>query len=151
MNKQNLEAQWITGFTDGEGCFSIEINYRKDGNYQVLPSFTITQHFIDIQSLHKIKNYFGFGVVRKNNGERYSYRVRKRDDLINTIIPFFEKHPLKTSKRIDFVKFRYIVNLMQTDQHLTPEGLEKIQKIRSTMNREKYRAINAYLRSKTLT
>jgi hypothetical protein len=41
-----LDAQWIAGFVDGEGCFHIGINQNKDMllGYQVLPEFVVTQH-----------------------------------------------------------------------------------------------------------
>ena len=35
----------------------------------------------------------------KGSGNIYSYRVRNRAHLMNIIIPFFEKHSLKTRKK----------------------------------------------------
>jgi len=145
--KHNLEAQWITGFTDGEGCFSIEINKHKDRSEQILLSFTVTQHLLDIQCLFKLKQFFGVGVVRQNNAERFCYRVRSQKHLREHIVPFFETHRLKTSKNIDFCKFRYVLTMMERKQHLTPEGRAKILKIRNTMNRSKYASLNATIKS----
>ena len=67
-----LEAQWITGFVDGEGCFHVGINPHSDMKcgYQVLPEFTVVQHERDVQLLHALKAYFGCGVVRRNHGDR---------------------------------------------------------------------------------
>jgi hypothetical protein len=62
------------------------------------------------------------------------YRVRSIKDFSEKIIPFFEKHQLKTAKKIDFLKFRRVVLMMQEKKHLTPEGILKIKKIRSSMN-----------------
>ena len=41
-----LEAQWIVGFVDGEGCFHISINKNDTmtSGFQVLPEFTVVQH-----------------------------------------------------------------------------------------------------------
>ena len=52
----NLEAQWIVGFVDGEGCFHVAINRHPDMKvgYQVLPEFTVVQHKRDIQILHAL-------------------------------------------------------------------------------------------------
>ena len=133
----NLDAQWITGFVDGEGCFYVGINPHKEmtAGYQVLPEFTVVQHKRDVQVLHALKNYFCCGVVRVNHGDRMAYRVRGVKHLIETIIPFFVKHPLKTKKNVDFKKFRQILLKMEAEVHLTTEGIEEIRSIASKMNR----------------
>ena len=129
-----LQAQWITGFTDGEGCFHIGISKHSKMTigYQVLPEFVIVQHKRDIELLYDLKTYFDCGVVRKNKGtgDVYSYRVRNRTHLLNIIIPFFEKHSLKTMKKVDFQKFRRVLLLMKNGEHLTLEGLNRIREIR---------------------
>lgn len=130
---KKLEAQWVVGFTDGEGCFHIGISQNKTYKigFQVLPEFVVVQHQRDIKLLHCLKAYFGCGVVRKNHGDRYCFRVRKVNDLITIILPFFEKHQLKTMKKVDFLRFRSVVRLMKDNHHLTLEGLEKIRKIKA--------------------
>ena len=65
-----------------------------------------------------------------------AYRVRSLDHLNEKIIPFFDQHPLKSKKRVDFVKFRKILQLMTMGEHLTSEGIEKIREIASSMNTE---------------
>ena len=132
----DLNTQWIVGFTDGEGCFHIGINTNKNMTlgFQVLPEFTITQHKDDEKVLHAFKDYFQVGVIRKNSGNCKCYRVRGQKNLLTIIIPFFEKHKLKTRKRVDFVKFRKILLMMEESKHLTVEGLEKIREIKSTMS-----------------
>src|SRR3990167_11022858 len=73
-----LDAQWIVGFVDGEGCFHVGINKNSEMKigYQILPEFTVVQHERDVQLLHAIKTYFGCGVVRKNHADRMAFRVR---------------------------------------------------------------------------
>ena len=132
-----LDAQWITGFVDGEGCFFVGINKHKEmtAGYQVLPEFTVVQHKRDVQILHALKAYFGCGVVRVNHGDRMAYRVRSENHLLEHIVPFFEKHSLKTKKNVDFKKFRHILLKMKADIHLTSEGVEEIRAIAVIMNR----------------
>jgi hypothetical protein len=100
---------------------------------KVLPEFVITQHSRDVKILKAIKSYFKCGVVRFNNRKRdvMCYRVRKIEHLANIIVPFFEKHKLKTVKGIDFLKFRKVIVCMQQGKHLTASGLEEIKNIRS--------------------
>ena len=132
-----LEAQWIAGFVDGEGCFHIGINHHEEmtAGFQVLPEFTVVQHERDVQVLHALKGYFGCGVVRRNHGDRMAYRVRGIKHLLEHIIPFFLKHSLKTKKNVDFMKFRDILLKMEAGDHLTREGVEEIRRIASKMNR----------------
>ena len=133
----NLEAQWITGFVDGEGCFHIGINPHPEmrAGYQVLPEFTVVQHERDVQILHALKAHFGCGVVRKNHGDRMAYRVRSQEHLLERIIPFFMEHQLKSKKRVDFQKFRRVLLKMEAGGHLDPEGVEEIRRIAGQMNR----------------
>ena len=132
-----LETQWIVGFVDGEGCFHVGINPHEDmsAGYQVLPEFTVVQHERDVQILHALKAHFGCGVVRVNHGDRMAWRVRSKEHLLERIVPFFMRHSLKTRKKIDFLKFRDVLLLMEKGKHLTGEGVEEIRAIATTMNR----------------
>ncbi len=136
-----LEAQWVVGFVDGEGCFYIDINSQPEmsAGYQVLPEFTVVQHERDIQLLYALKQFFGCGVVRRNHAERMAYRVRNAAHLRERVLPFFEKHPLKSKKRLDFLKFRKVLLLMERGEHLTPEGIQRIRAIASQMNKGRER------------
>ncbi len=137
----NLDAQWIVGFVDGEGCFHVGIAKHPDMTvgHQVLPEFVVVQHERDVQLLHAFKAYFGCGVVRSNHDDRMCYRVRKREHLLTHIVPFFVKHPLKSKKRVDFQKFRRVLLKMEAGDHLTVDGLEDIRRIAHQMNRGRSR------------
>mmetsp|Transcript_30681 Transcript_30681/g.86759 ORF Transcript_30681/g.86759 Transcript_30681/m.86759 type:complete len:153 (-) Transcript_30681:9-467(-) len=132
----NLQAQWVVGFVDGEGCFHVGINKNQSMTlgYQVLPEFTIVQHKRNIKILYAFKDYFGCGVVRQNHGNRMCYRVRGHQNLLQKILPFFEQHQLKTTKQIDFLKFRRVVLMMDQNRHLSIEGLDQIRAIQNKMN-----------------
>ncbi len=101
--------------------------------YQVLPEFVIVQHERDIQVLYALKRFFRCGVVRRNNGDRWCLRIRKLSCL-EMVCDFFTRHPLKTKKNVEFVKFRRIVNYMKEGRHLTVEGLLEIVDIALSMN-----------------
>ncbi len=132
-----LNENWVVGFVDGEGCFHVGINVHKEMSigYQVLPEFTIVQHQRDEQLLHEIKSFFGCGVVRRNHGERLSFRVRALNHLQQIIVPFFVSNPLQSKKRADFEKFKTVIKLMANNRHLEVDGLKEIRLIASQMNR----------------
>ena len=134
----DLDAGWIVGFVDGEGCFHVGVARHSDmtAGFQVLPEFTVVQHERDTQILHALKDYFGCGVIRRNHGNRMAYRVRDRKHLLERIVPFFVEHPLKTKKHVDFLKWRDVLLLMERGEHLSPEGLARVREIASQMNRQ---------------
>ena len=141
VSQSRLEAQWVVGFVDGEGCFYVGINPHPEMSvgFQVLPEFTVVQHERDVQLLYALKQFFGCGVVRRNHGDRMAFRVRNIQHLRERIIPFFEKHPLKSKKQVDFMKFRKILMLMERGEHLKPEGIQQIREIASKMNTQRER------------
>ena len=136
-HNSRLDPQWIVGFVDGEGCFFVGINPHPEmtSKVQILPEFTVVQHQRDVQILYALKDFFGCGVVRKNHGDRMCYRVRGLEHLKEKILPFFEAHPLKTKKWVDFLKYRQVILMMNEGEHLKMEGIEKIQSIAREMNR----------------
>ena len=137
LPSKQLEAHWVVGFVDGEGCFFVGINRHPEmtAGFQVLPEFTVVQHQRDVQLLHALKQFFGCGVVRVNHGDRMAYRVRKIEHLNEVIMPFFERHQLHSKKWVDFLKFKKVLMLMNHGEHLTSEGIEKIRLVAASMNR----------------
>lgn len=133
-----LDPQWVMGFVDGEGCFHVSILKQNSMRFkkQVLPEFTVVQHERNIKVLYALKSYFKCGVVRINNGDRWAYRVRGHSNISSIIVPYFEKHKLKTTKRLDFEIFRDVVQMMEKGEHLTLQGLEIIEKCADRMNRK---------------
>lgn len=130
-----LSPDWVVGFVDGEGCFHINVNKHPEPSigYQVLPEFFIVQHKKNIQILYALRHFFGCGVVRKNHEDRWCLRIRKLNCL-KKICEFFTKHPLKTKKNVDFIKFRKVVHKMLKREHLTEKGLMEIIDIALQMN-----------------
>jgi len=142
---------WILGFVDGEGCFSIgfvrqPIRANRRGyrtGYQVFHEFAVTQGARSVVCLHELRDFFGVGQVlinqRSDNHTEHLYRyvVRKRSDLVDTVIPFFQAWPLRSSKRDDFLKFVDCLQRVVAGRHLTRDGLIEIAQIVETMNRRK--------------
>jgi hypothetical protein len=143
-----IRIGWITGFVDGEGCFSINFIRQPDRpgrkgyttGFQVAHEFAVTQGAKSVECLRMLRRFFGVGQIYLNR--RYDnhkehlqrYCVRKRSDLLKTIIPFFEQYPLRTSKQGDFLKFVKCLRLVETNSHLTSSGLIRIVEIAETMN-----------------
>jgi hypothetical protein len=128
---------WIVGFTDGEGCFSVSFNLKESltVGIETRPSFAIGQKSSSLQSLEKIRDFFGCGHIRYSKSDgTYKYEVRNLDDLVNKVIPFYEKHPLETFKKNDFTLFAEICRSMKQGSHLNVEGANKILEKAFRMN-----------------
>ena len=134
-----MHPSYVTGFVGGEGSFSILVLKRaayKTG-WNIVPVFTINLHGRDRALLEKIQSFFG-GIgditIRKKDNSVY-FTVKSVKDLINVIIPHFEKNPLLTEKQADFELFKEIVVMMHNKQHLSPEGLNKIISLKASLNK----------------
>src|SRR5712691_8934698 len=97
-----ISLGWVIGFVDGEGCFSVgfvrQPNRRnrrgyKTG-YQVVHRFAVTQGAKSARCLEELNRFFGVGriyVNRRHDNHKedlHQYRVERRSDLVETVIPF---------------------------------------------------------------
>ena len=144
---------WVIGFVDGEGCFSIGFVRQSDRagrrgyatGFQVAHEFAVTQGASGVACLRQLREFFGVGSVVSN--KRYDnhrehmlrYVVRRRIDLLETIIPFFREHPMLSPKQENFEKFASCVELIAAGRHKSIDGLIEIAEIAETMNRKKPR------------
>jgi hypothetical protein len=105
----------------------------------------VTQGARSVSCLENLREFFGVGQVlmnkRYDNHREHLYRyiVRRRRDLLETIIPFFQQNPMLSSKQQDFEKFAQCGEMISAGRHLTVDGLIEIAQITETMNRRKPR------------
>lgn len=140
-------ANWICGFVDGEGCFSVSIikNKTTKSGIQIFPEFVVTQGAKSLSALEEIKKFFKCGNIFVNkrydnhNENLYRYCVRSLEDLKTRIIPFFVENNLRTYKQKDFLIFKDVVEMMLQKKHLNNSGRKKILSSISKMNRRKKR------------
>jgi hypothetical protein len=150
---------WIAGFVDGEGCFSCPIfrNQKMKLGWQVQPQFVVVQSGSSRDALEDLVRFFGCGKVYVNHRhdnhreDLYRYEVSRFADLRDVVIPFFQQHPLRTSKVGNFEKFSRVIRLMEVRKHLTVAGLMEIATIVETMNHRKPSNFLRILRDQTPT
>ena len=144
-----LDPDWIAGFVDGEGCFSVSVhrnNYMHGhGGWQIQAAFHVYQHSDHRDVLELLRSYFGCGYVRPKGPNRdvLSYSVSALRELEGIVVPFFEAHRLLVKDR-DFRLFSDIVRAMRRKEHLTDQGFERIVRMAYRMN------ANGKQRSRTL-
>lgn len=138
-----VNPDYVVGFVDGEGCFCVPISVHKtlSRRREVRPTFEIEVREDDLPIIRKIQRVLGCGVIYRLKFKRYEkwkphvkLKVSKLNDLQYILIPFFERHPLQAKKRKSFRIFQRIVRMVARKQHLTPEGIVIIERLRDQMN-----------------
>lgn len=109
-------AHWLSGFSDGEGCFRLRL-CRMLG-FSVSASFAIAVRDDDLPVIKLILRYFQVGTIR--NGEAYrkskpicTFSVNNLHDLIK-VVEHFDKFPLRAKKKKDYRIWREGVLLIRT-------------------------------------
>lgn len=138
-----LPPEYLVGLTDGEGCFYI--NLRPPRGIRSRRSTVEFHFYIKLKGNHlnllkKVKKSFGCGEIyhqkekRKNHSECYRFEINSRKDISETLIPFFQKHPLQGPKVKDFLIFQQTFIIIQANNRLDDKELAKIKKLKQRMN-----------------
>ena len=139
-NQQERLDTYLAGFADGEGTFHVAVcrNERLRAGFQLVPEFHVSQAPERRQVLDLLEQRLGCGRIRENHrGSRDTtlvFVVRRRQDLLQQVIPFFEANPLLSSKQQEFVTFASIVRAIDAGEHLTISGFEALKAVALTMN-----------------
>jgi LAGLIDADG endonuclease len=135
---------YISGYVDGEGCFTVSFSKRMKmrGGWEVRPSFSVSQNSDRAEVLLEIQEYFECGTIRPDRSDKtMKFEVRSISNLVNSVIPHFERYPLRSSKQRDFEFFARVCQLVRAGGHLTPDGFHKVVELATQMNgsgRRKY-------------
>jgi hypothetical protein len=130
-------SAYISGYVDGEGCFTVSIAPRAKllVGWEVRPGFSVSQNGDRAEVLHAIKAYFGCGSIRPDRSDQtLKWETRRLEDILERIVPHFERFPLLSGKQYDFVRFASVCRLMAEDAHLRRDGLIEIVELASGMN-----------------
>ncbi len=137
-NNYYLNPWFITGLLDAEGSFVITIlnNPRYKTGWTVQARMQIKMHQRDIPLILSIQNFFGgIGYISKpNNYSTVEFRVSTLKDIVNVIIPHFDKYPLITKKYYDYMLFKQVILFMLNKVHNILEGLQKIVNYKTFLN-----------------
>ncbi len=114
-------GNYLSGFTDGEGCFSLEEHMAKSTSGREClyrrATFQVSLRIDDIEILRVIMSFLGCGTVverpRQIVGDRTArFLVSNKSELHDIIIPQFTQYPLRAKKKRDFEIWRKGVDLM---------------------------------------
>jgi hypothetical protein len=97
------------------------------------PDSGIATAMLRREVLDKDLQYYNYYAVDKS----VALQITKLSDIVNTVIPFFEKYPICGVKSLDFANFKEVANMITNKEHLAEEGYNRILEIKSNMNRER--------------
>jgi hypothetical protein len=104
-------GHWLSGFTDGEGCFYLGMHSYKGKKCYSGPTtnFHIILRQDDAPILEKIRQfwgvgrlYIGFAKQTPNQKPQSGLVIGRAGDLASVVIPHFERYPLRAKKASDF-------------------------------------------------
>jgi hypothetical protein len=134
---KNIFQQWLVGFTDGEGSFSI---IRQNNKWNLY--FIIGQSSYNLRILHFIKKQLGVGNIYVENKTPVAhYRIKDPQILESVIFPIFDKYPLLTNKQYQYLNFKK-AHVILYDTSLTYTEKEKNDLILDIYNANKQIPIN---------
>lgn len=122
-------GNWLAGFTDGEGCFTVEA-YRGRASHSC--SFTIALRVDDKSILDECQLRTGLGIVTEKHSPsivsrwpaQAHWRIRTKADCAG-LAELFTVHPLRSKKRADFDIWRQAViewNVMDSYPRRNEDG-----------------------------
>ena len=135
--KDRNVAEYISGFVDGEGCFSVSFSKRPRFlvGWETKPSFSVSQNYDRSQPLFIMQKHFECGFMRDGISDKtLKYEVRRLDDLLEKVLPHFEQYPLLSAKQEDVQLLKEVCLLMKNGEHVTPEGMKKVLSLAFQMN-----------------
>lgn len=129
----NLENYWLSGFSDADASFQIKlINRKNQKRTEVRLNFQIDQKKEDLLIL--IKKFFGGNIGYRKFQDTYYYGSTSFGSA-KKVINYFDQYHLLSSKHVNYLKWRKAYIIIQDKNHLTDSGLNKIIKLKFSMNR----------------
>jgi hypothetical protein len=132
-----LDPWFVTGLAEGEGCFCVSFAVRAKLRLglEVRPSFALSLNERDHELLEDLKTFFGCGCIRESRSDRtFKYEARSTRDLLDHVVPHFERHPLRGNKAKSFDAFAVVCRMIGQGDHLTRDGLRQIVALAYGMN-----------------
>ena len=143
-----LDPRYVTGLTEGEGCFCISLALRAKlrMGLEVRPSFALSLNEKDLGLLEDLRAFFKCGWIRESKTDRtFKYEARSIGDLVEQILPHFERYPLRGDKARSCAGFSRVCRMVEQGGHLERNGLREIVGIAYRMNLGKRRHSEATL------
>jgi hypothetical protein len=128
---KDLKNHWLAGFSDADASFQIKI-INRDKKVEIRLNYQIDQKYNTLLLL--IKDFLGGNIGYRKSQDTYYYGSTSFGSAKN-VINYFDYFHLLSSKHINYLKWRKAYIIIQNKDHLNKDGIEKIIKLKNTMNR----------------
>lgn len=99
------------------------------------PSFAEGQGISSRPAMEELCQYFKSPLTQlRIDKQIVKYETRSLKHLREIVVPHFEKHPLRSYKVEDLLKFKQVVELMTRARHLDKDGIREILSLGCAMN-----------------
>lgn len=143
----NLSLNWILGFIEAEGSFSVSKNFKL--------FFSLAQSSVNLELMKKISNYFeilvseDFVNYRVNSNivslscttynnlkwkDSLNLIITNKDYILKYFIPVFDNLDWHTKKLLDYNDWKIIGEIRELGFQYTEEGVDLIKLIQGQMN-----------------
>jgi len=132
------EPFWVAGFTSGDGSFHLkikilasplELGEMKKG-CRIALVYSINLNIRDKEVIKGLATFFNFDVTKVSktltvsktevkykhiyiSEDKVCIQITKISDIVNTIIPFFQKYPIVGIKSLDFADFKQVADMVK--------------------------------------
>jgi LAGLIDADG DNA endonuclease family protein len=137
-----LDPWYVTGLAEGEGCFCISFAKRAKMRLglECRPSFALSLNERDRGLLLALQAFFSCGWIRESRSDRtWKYEVRAIKDITASILPHFERFPLRGNKARSLQGFVTVCRMIEQGDHLQRDGMREIVDIATEINLGKRR------------
>jgi hypothetical protein len=130
---KDLKNHWLAGFSDADASFQIKVLNRSNRT-EVRLNFQIDQATKKDSILILIKDFLGGNIGYRKTQDTYYYGSTSFGSARN-VIDYFDYFHLLSTKHTNYLKWRKAYIIIQNRDHLNKDGLQKIIKLKNTMNR----------------
>ena len=132
---------WLSGFIEADGHFYVNLNKKASSLSCKFYLNQSSKNHLGLDKIEIMKNISQFlnvkiairGNKKYLNYKEYSITTNSvNNNLI--LINYLDKYPLFSSKHLNYIDFKTIVNIIINKEHKTSTGKEKIALIKSGMN-----------------
>lgn len=105
-------GHWLAGLVDGEGSFNLNLAVGRNSKSAIRPQFMINLRVDDAPVLMLVARVLRLGTItyrrHANHTPMACWRVSSLAECIS-LVAFFDRFPLRTRKKQDFVYWREAV------------------------------------------
>lgn len=149
--KQGLLGKdyWFSGFIDADGSFSVQHTKTENGakKRKISCRLRIEQRMIDpvtnnsyFNVLTELASFLNCNLLtrkQKATGNEYFTLAASSKVSLQIIIDYFKKHPLLSSKSLDYKDWEKVALLILENKNYTDHGINLTDSVRKGMNRQR--------------